>query len=75
MAFQKTNVEIYKWILSYLEKQPKKTINFFTLRSETQFEYGLSDDKFNKAIVVLETTNPPKIKRTKEGEDVLISRL
>ncbi len=73
MVMWLTGIRIIK--LHYRITQPNKTINFFTLRSETQFNHGLSDDKFNKAIVVLETTNPPKIKRTKEGEDVLITKL
>lgn len=75
MAFQKNNVEIYNWILEYLDKQPNKTINFFTIRAETQFTYGLSDDKFNKALVVLENLNPPRIKRSKMGDEVLITKL
>ena len=58
-----------------MDSQPHKTLNFFGLRSNTQMQFGIADDKFHKAISILETTIPPKIKRTQEGEQVLITKL
>ncbi len=72
MTFQKTNVEIYDWILEYLTQNNNQE-SFRKLRAMVKRNHGIANEKVMEAFNTLVDTG--EIEEKKMGEEIFIIKL